>query len=99
MKEEDGCTLVYLGALAPTVRVIRALARRAGIHLFCEEDCFTFANESYAGLHAPHDGVFELCLPAAHGLREVFTGETFAPAARVPLTLRKGETRLFEYLG
>ena len=97
MKEKDGCTLVYLGATAPTVRVIRALARRAGIHLFCEEDCFTFANESYVGLHAPHDGVFELCLPETHGLREVFTGETLAPASRIPLALKKGETRLFAY--
>ena len=97
MKEKDGCTLVYLGAAAPTVRVIRALARRAGIHLFCGEDCFTFANESYVGLHAPHDGLFELCLPEKRGLREVFTGETFAPASRIPLALKKGETRLFAY--
>ncbi len=97
IKEVDGCTLVYLGALAPTVRLIRALCRRAGIHLYVEEDCFTFACESYVGLHAPRDGKIELRLPGKRGLREVYTGETLAPDTRFELSLRKGETRLYEY--
>ena len=97
-KEKDGCLLVYFGALAPTARVLRALCRRQGIHLYNEQDAFVFANKSYVGLHAPADGRFTLALPEKRALREVFSGERLPPSERIVLTLRKGETRLYEQL-
>ena len=98
MKEQDGCTTVYFGSTALTIRVLRALARRAGVFLYTREDATVYACESYVGVHAAQDGPLTLHLPARRMLRDVFSGECFGPCEELPLDIRKGFTRLFEYL-
>ena len=57
-----------------------------------------YACESYVGLHAVKDGSFTLHLPSRRALREVFSSQAYAPRDRLVLDMRKGETRLFEYV-
>ena len=57
-----------------------------------------YACESYVGVHAAQDGPLTLHLPARRMLRDVFSGECFGPCEELPLDIRKGFTRLFEYL-
>lgn len=98
MKQAGACTLVYFGSTALTTRVLRALARKAGVFLYAHEDAVVYACESYVGLHAVKDGPFTLRLPSRRALREVFSGQAYAPRDRLELDLRRGETRLFEYV-
>ena len=98
MKQAGECTLVYFGSTALTTRVLRALARKAGVFLYAHEDAVVYACESYVGLHAVKDGSFTLHLPSRRALREVFSGQVYAPCDRLVLDMRKGETRLFEYV-
>lgn len=98
MKQAGECTLVYFGSTALTARVLRALARKAGVFLYAHEDAIVYACQSYVGLHAVKDGSFTLHLPSRRALREVFSGRAYAPRDRLALDLRKGETRLFEYV-
>ena len=78
--------------------MLRALARKAGVFLYAHEDAVVYACESYVGLHAVKDGSFTLHLPSRRALREVFSGQVYAPCDRLVLDMRKGETRLFEYV-
>lgn len=98
MKQAGECTLVYFGSTALTTRVLRALARKAGVFLYAHEDAVVYACESYVGLHAVKDGSFTLHLPSRRALREVFSSQAYAPRDRLELDLRRGETRLFEYV-
>ena len=98
MKQAGECTLVYFGSTALTTRVLRALARKAGVFLYAHEDAVVYACESYVGLHAVKDGPFTLHLPSRRALREVFSSQAYAPRDRLVLDMRKGETRLFEYV-
>ena len=99
MKEVDGCRVIYSGSSALNTRVLRGLCRLQGMTLYTEEDSIIYANESYLGLHAVRDGEVTLYLPEPRALQEVFSGETYPAASELTLTLRKGETRLFTYVG
>lgn len=98
MKEVDGCRMIYYGSPALNTRILRGLCRLQGLTLYTEEDCIIYANESYLGLHAVRNGEVTLHLPTPRALQEVFSGEIYAAASELTLTLRKGETRLFTYI-
>jgi hypothetical protein len=75
MKHFDEWTSVYIGSTGVQASVLRALARRAGAHLFVEdEDIVVYANESFVTLHTERPGKRTVKLVSKTDAIDVFDG-------------------------
>ncbi len=72
IKEFDAWTSVYIGSPAAQADVLRAIAKKAGVHLFADKDVIVYANESYGGLHTVTDGHYIVNLKDNSDVIEVF---------------------------
>ncbi|MCY2928258.1 MAG: hypothetical protein NTV86_01945 [Planctomycetota bacterium] len=75
--------------------LLRTIARSSGVHVYSDAGDQVFAGAGVLALHAAFDGERTIHLPAPRPMRDAFTGEIFAPAAEVALTMRRGETRVW----
>ncbi len=96
MKKINGATVFYLGSTCLNTRVMRAIAKHAGVHLVTEEDAVIYENQSYLGIHSTRDGEITLHLRRPSRLLELFDKDTCELCEKITLSLKKGETRLFE---
>ena len=73
MKEFEDWTSIYIGSPAVQAYVLRAIAKKAGAHLFIDdEDVIVYANESFIGVHTATDKVRTIHLKENHNVYEVF---------------------------
>lgn len=84
-------TDLFVGVPAITSQLLRAAARRAGVHLFVEQDCNVYANGRYVVLHAAADGEFSINTVNGSPVRDYLSGE---PLGVKPLRMSKGDTRV-----
>ena len=96
MKQVGGATVFYLGSTCLNTRVMRAIAKHAGVHLVTETDAVIYENQSYLGIHAAQGGEITLRLRAPSRLLEVFDKDAYEQCDQITLSLKKGDTRLFE---
>ncbi len=73
MKEFDNWTSIYVGSPAVQAYVLRAIAKKAGAHLYVDdEDIIVYANESFVGLHTATAGKRTIRLPEKANVCEAF---------------------------
>lgn len=90
-KTAEGWSL-FVGPPGLTSDLLRLAARRAGVHLFTEADCNTYANGPYLVLHASQDGPVEINTGKPGPIRDVLNGKLLGQGPRLALMLKKGDT-------
>lgn len=76
---------------------LRDFYRRAGVHVYTEQDVVLSANRAWLMLHTNHDDAYDICLPRRYRrITDVTTGETVATEAdRFTRMMRKHATGVF----
>ena len=98
-RQAGGVTDVYSGVLQLPSRVLRDLARRAGVHLYTETDDVVMAGSGWVGLHASAAGHKMIHMPTVCSVRDVITGETLGPAKTFAFEMAQGDTKLLRLAG
>ena len=88
---------LFVGPPGLTSELLRAAARRAGVHLFTQSDCNVYANGPYLVLHGSEDGRLEIDTGGSGPIRDLISDEELARGAKVGLTLQRGETRILTF--
>ena len=89
---------LFAGPPGLTSDLLRAAARRAGVHLYTDVDCNVYANGPLVVLHAAQDG--ELTLRPPPGKRDAFDaldGTRVGQGGAIALPMRRGETRALRF--
>ncbi|MBU0608641.1 MAG: hypothetical protein KKI08_12200 [Armatimonadetes bacterium] len=98
MKQGGGGWSAFCGGLETSPEVLRALARLAGVHIFCDSNDIISGTKGFLSVHAAAAGAKALRFPQAVALTDLISGEKLTPAAREHrFEMAKGETRLFAY--
>jgi len=96
LKEQGGWQSVFLGPPRATASLLRAIARRAGVHIYLASDDIVAAGNSLVSVHATASGSKTLVLPEAGSLTDVHTGQVVLRRGRqYRFSMEAGETRLF----
>jgi hypothetical protein len=96
-RTEDSHSL-FVGAAGLTSELLRAAARKAGVHLFTQIDCNVYANGPYLALHASQDGPVEVDTGQSGSVVDLLTGEPLGSGPRVILPMRRGDTRVLSVI-
>ncbi|HET6881255.1 MAG TPA: hypothetical protein VFI31_13930, partial [Pirellulales bacterium] len=92
-------TDVWIGSVMAPAALLRALARRAGCHLYCDEDEIIYANRSFLAIHTATSGRRTFKLRRPTDVTEVLSGDELAQGARTFTdTIDAFRTRLY-FLG
>ena len=95
-KQMGAWTSVFCGALEVSPEVLRAAARLAGAHVYCDSNEVISASPGFVSIHAASPGEKTLRLPKAVRVTDLATGEKAKSATdHLVLRMEKGETRLF----
>lgn len=96
VKECDGFTSVLYGSKMIKADVLRAFAKYAGCHIFCESDDVLYANHNYVTLHASSSGKKKLCFNRPVSPFEVYEKKFYGEAVtEIELDMYIGETKMF----
>ncbi len=96
--DDGGTTHVVYNLPVLNAGFFRALAQKAGCHLFTKNDDVVYASKGLVLLHAAYTGVHRLHVPARGALVDLVRNKRVATrAGRITLKLNRGETRLFRY--
>lgn len=95
-RSEDGAAL-FVGAPGLTSELLRLAAREAGVRLFTDRDCNVYANGPFVALHASQDGPVTLDVGRAGPVHDLLSGQQVGVGPRLPLLLKRGETRVLRY--
>ncbi len=95
VKQQDGWTSVYSGAMQLPQGLMRNLARAAGVHVWLDTDDALYTDGQYVGIHAATEGTKTLTLPGRFHVLDAITGQHVASNGRtVSLPMRRAETVL-----
>ena len=98
MKDCGGWWSAFCGGLEVSPEVLRALAQRAGAHVYCDSNDVISGCPGFISIHAATAGQKLLRFPRAVVLTDLISGQKLTPAAREHgFEMAKGETRLFTY--
>ncbi len=98
--DDGGTTHVVYNLPVLNAGFFRALARKAGCHLFTTRDDVVYASKGLVLLHAAYTGVHKLHFPTRRAPVDLI--RNVRVAARngcVTMTLKRGDTRLFTWKG
>jgi hypothetical protein len=90
-KTADGWSL-FVGPPGLSSELLRLAAKKAGVHLFTQADCNTYANGPYLVLHASQDGPMEIDTGKPGVIRDVLSGKVIGQGPKLSLPLKKGDT-------
>jgi hypothetical protein len=96
MKSGGGCPTVFWGGLQVPASALRALARLAGAHVYCDSGDIVGAGPGFVSLHVTTAGQKTISLPERWPAAvDLITGETIARRTNgFTLAMEAGETRL-----
>lgn len=96
VKKNQGWTSVLYTGLYLDASVLRRLASKAGVHIYCSNDEVVRATEDFISIHAVRDGQKVLNFPYEVTLTDLFNGEKFSnPSTKHSFNMQKGSTRIF----
>jgi hypothetical protein len=99
LRESEAGPSLFVGPPGLTSELLRAGARRAGVHLYAQTDCNVYANGPYLVLHTSQDGPLEIDVGRSAPIRDLLTGQVVAHGPKMLLRTRKGETRVLAIEG
>jgi len=85
---------LFVGAPGLSPELLRIAARKAGVHLYAEDNSCVWANGPYVAVQATGDGTVGVRLKRAGAVTDAITGEAIGSGAGVELTMRKGDIRI-----
>ncbi len=94
----DGPSL-FVGPPGLTSELLRLAARKAGVHLFVDNDCNVYSNGHYLVLHGSQDGPLTLNTGCDDGVVDLLTGRRMGDGPAIALTMKRGETRVLRVRG
>jgi hypothetical protein len=98
--DEDGTTHVVYNLPVLNTVFLRALARKAGCHLYTQSDDVIYASRGLVLIHATYSGVHRLAFPGDPVVFDLRHGEPVRTRdGAIELDLKKGETRLYRTAG
>jgi beta-galactosidase len=96
--KSGGAWSAFYGGLEASPEVLRALARLAGVHIFCDSNDVISGTRGFVSIHAATAGPKTLHFPQAVVLTDLISGVKLSPASREhTFEMTKGETRLWSY--
>ena len=94
-RDMDGWRSILFCGVRLDPAMFRALAREAGVHIYCDSNDSVSASSAHVAITALGDGPKTLRLPRRLDLFDIFGGESIARNAdTVVLPMTKGETRI-----
>ena len=97
-KDPTGTTHVVYNLPVLNSVVLRALAKRAGCHLFARQDDVVYASQGLVLLHAAYSGTHRLYFPRRVALWDLILDQSVPlRGCCLKLELTKGETRLYRW--
>ncbi len=95
VKKMNGWTSVYSAAPCVAPSVLRALAKRAGVHVHVDEDAVVYANNSLVSVTVVEPGRRTMRLRCPSTIEDAFTGETLATdVSEVQVEFAERQSRL-----
>lgn len=96
-RDADDYAVLWSSAMPLPASLLRAAARFAGSHIWCEEDDVIYASENLVALHSAKAGPRMLRLPRPCAVTDAIGGERLGQGVRdLKLSINPPETRLFE---
>lgn len=96
IKQMDGWTSVYSSAPGISAPVLRGLAKKAGAHIYVEEDAVVYAGASILSITVVEPGTRQIHLPRAYTVKDAMNGELIAgQTTTFELDFTERESRLF----
>jgi hypothetical protein len=95
-KMPDGWSL-FVGVPGLTSELLRIAARKAGVHLYAQQDCNVYANGPILAIHAASDGAVELDTGRPGPVYDALTGAFLGAGPRIALPMKLAETRVLRY--
>jgi hypothetical protein len=97
-KDPYGTAHVVYNLPVLNTEMFRALAKKAGCHLFTQADDVVYASKGLFLLHAAYSGVHNLLFPRKVRLADLRSDKCMdLTGRRLSLKLKRGETRLFRW--
>lgn len=90
-KRLPGCSVYYSALGNLSHRVLREIAREAGVHIYAEDGIATYVNSGFAGVYNTKDAVTVVTLPKDCTCTELFSGKTYTTHDR-QIALPTGES-------
>jgi beta-galactosidase len=103
MRDCGGWWSAFYGGLETSPEVLRALARLAGAHIYCDSNDTISGSPGFISIHAATAGPKTLRFPRNVVLTDLITGQKLEPGSAAQrldehrFEMMKGETRLFGY--
>lgn len=97
IRGDGDCTAVWSVAMPLPPEVLRACARYAGCHVWCEEGHQVYASDSMVSVHSVTAGPVEIRLPRPCRVRDAISGEMLgsAPVETIAFDCMPPETRVY----
>ena len=90
-KKLPDCTVYYSAVGNLSHKVLREIARKAGVHIYAEDGVATYVNSGVVGVYNTKDAVTTVTLPADGTYTELFSGKTYTTQNR-QIVLPTGES-------
>lgn len=95
-KNHNGVDSFLYTGLSLDESIIRRLAKKSGVHIYCDRGEVVRATKDFISIHAVRDGVKKLTFPNKVSLKDLFNSETLSKiSATHSFKMQKGETRIF----
>ena len=99
VKDCDGYTSVFYGSKSVKSDVFRALAKFAGVHIYCDSDDVTYIGRNHITFHASSSGKKTLNFGRKVDVYEVYEEKFYAKGAEsVTFDAYLGETKMFKLI-
>jgi hypothetical protein len=90
----DGWSL-FVGPPGLTSHLLRLAARKAGVHLFAQQDCNVYSSGPHLVLHAAQDGPLDIDTGRRDEILDLLTGQRLGQGPNATVPLKRGDTRIF----
>ena len=88
---------VWSGAFPLPAKILREIAKYAGVHIYDDKDDFVMANSRFLAIHCRDDGQRNIALPAEFDVYDLWNKKYLARKARnVNVKAKKGSSFLFK---
>lgn len=93
-QSESGAISIFVGPPGLNSELLRIAARKAGVHLFTQQDCNVYANGPAVVLHGATEGSVEVDFGKACDIKDLMDGSVLGKGPKIEIPLQRGETRV-----